>query len=384
LPVLFGARLSGVSHKELFMKRRATLATLAVLGLTSLVGAAQLIPIDDLRNKATLTDADRQLMRQWIVQVVDQMVTNTDADRRGMVAARESLVAEGREQTGHSPAYVQAFGELAIAALTEAEKNVSPDFRLNLFMAVAELRRPEGAPMLTTALLKERYATTRYWGAKGMEMMADTVVAKSLGAVEKTLVEAAEKAFQDEMPVPQATALLSMLGRFDGEKAHDVFADAVIRFVLRNSPADQAVGQSLLQVLNNLERVYVREVRPETKEHLLTAYATLCSQIMPPTGVPSLMVDLNASLEKILPGEKVGFLANTDPVMQKLALLEWVEKFLRDKKISKRPALPAMVEDIVKEVKEGGGAVAPVAPAPGAVPAPGPAVGPIVPPPPVK
>jgi hypothetical protein len=46
--------------------------------------------------------------------------------------------------------------------------------------------------------------------------------------------------------------------------------------------------------------------------------------------------------------------------MQKLALLEWVEKFVREKKIPKRPSLPPAVEDALKDIVGGpGGALTP-------------------------
>jgi hypothetical protein len=71
---------------------------------------------------------------------------------------------------------------------------------------------------------------------------------------------------------------------------------------------------------------------------------------MPPVADPSLMVALNASLEEIT-GEKVGYPTTADPVNEKLALMDWAEKLYRDKKIPRRPALPAAVEDAVKELK---------------------------------
>jgi hypothetical protein len=84
----------------------------------------------------------------------------------------------------------------------------------------------------------------------------------------------------------------------------------------------------------------------------------MCAAIMPPTSEPSLMSDLNASLEMIT-GEKVGFVATDTPVMQKLALLEWVEKFVREKKIPKRPSLPPAVEQALKDILGTGTAPAP-------------------------
>jgi hypothetical protein len=86
----------------------------------------------------------------------------------------------------------------------------------------------------------------------------------------------------------------------------------------------------------------------------------MCAWIMPPVADRNLMPLINASLSKIT-GAKVEFPDTDDPVAQKLALLEWVEKLLQDKKIAKRPTLPPAIENAVKQLKESG-AAAPAAP----------------------
>jgi hypothetical protein len=230
-------------------------------------------------------------------------------------------------------------------------------------MTVADLRRPEGVPLLVTALLKDPFAATRYWGAKGMDQVADVVVSRSLTNVQTDMVAAAEKAFASDMPAVQALPLLSMLGRVEVEKAHDVLADAVISFVQHNSAQDPVAAQVMDQVLSGLEKAYSREVRPESKARLLTAYATMCVWVMPPAAANNLMPDLNSTLERIT-GDRVGFLPSDDPVIQKLSLLEWVERFVRDKKIPKRPAMPPSIDQAAKDALESSAAPAPEAPIP--------------------
>jgi hypothetical protein len=71
---------------------------------------------------------------------------------------------------------------------------------------------------------------------------------------------------------------------------------------------------------------------------------------MPPVGDPNLMPALNASFEKIT-NEQVGFSAGFDPVMQKVALVEWIEWLVGHKQITKRPELPPAVDKAVESAK---------------------------------
>ncbi len=276
-----------------------------------------------------------------------------------MVSARESIVLKAVRRPTGLAAFVQAFGEEAVTVLADADRRaVSPDARLNLVMTFAQLQRVEAVPFLCNALTKEPYPATRYWAAKGLAMAADAVAEKSLPRTESDMAEAAEKAFDMEMsPAEAAMWLLEMLGKFDHEKAHDVLADAMIKFVQHNSAGDPMAAQVMDQALapgGSLVKAYNRETRADAKSHILMALATACVWVQPPTALANLMPDINASLEAIT-GEKVGFLVSDDPTMQKLALMEWAERLFRDKMIPKRPALPQAIEDAVKEMKEGGG-----------------------------
>jgi hypothetical protein len=214
-----------------------------------------------------------------------------------------------------------------------------------------------------------------------MNLAADVIAQKSLPRLEQDMSEAAEKAFETDMPIVQATMLLEMLGKFEHEKAHDVLADSVVKFVQTHSAANPVAAQGMVQAVTSLERAYTREVRPEGKARILTAYAAMCIWVSPPPALASLMPDLNASLEKIT-GENVKFLSSDEPVMQKLALLEWVEKLVRDKKIPKRPAMPSVIEETVKDFMEAPPVVAPpTMPGAPAAAAPAAPAGPIAPPP---
>jgi hypothetical protein len=325
-----------------------------VIGLTIVATAgralAQPVPgIENLRSKTVLGAEDRQQLRQWITATATAMVTNTDPDRRGMVAAREAIVAEGRRED--NAGFRQAFGEEAIAVLQELQKKaLSQDARVNLFMTVAELRRVESVPLLVAALEKDPYPASRYWGARGLNIVADAVIEKVQPRIEQEMSDAAGKAFEQTLAGVEALQLVEMLAKFDHERAHDVLADSITRFVQGAPASDPVASQVLMTAIGGLEKGYGREVRPEAKTLILSAYATLCVWIMPPAADPNLLPALNASLEKIT-GEKVGFLASDEPQVQKLALMEWAEKLYRDKKIPKRPLLPPAIEDAVSGLR---------------------------------
>jgi|WetSurMetagenome_2_1015567.scaffolds.fasta_scaffold75140_1 hypothetical protein len=338
------------------MRRLVPLAML--LALATMAGrtlaAEPAISLEDIRNKAAIAADDRALVKTWMTQKIAGLLTVSDADRKIMVSAREAIIYEGRPQAGRSDAFVKAFGEEAIAALIDPAtegRAVSPDTRLNLVMTVAQLQRPEGIPFLCTALNKDPYPATRYWAAKGLSLVADTVADKTLVRAQADMAEAAEKAFQGDVPADEARWLLEMLGKFDLDKAHDVLADAVIRFVQTCPASDPVTAETLDTILSPggaLAKAYTRDTRGEAKSHILTAFATACVWIQPPTALSSLMTDINATMETIT-GEKIAFMISETPQVQQLSLVEWAEKLARDKKIPKRPALPPVIEQIVKE-----------------------------------
>jgi hypothetical protein len=335
------------------MKRWALIAVLMLLvvGGQALAQQSTGAGLEGLRSKPSLTDADRAQLRQWLTQTVNAVATNTDADRRGQ------LVVLGEVRGGgQSPAFRQVLAEELVNAVKNAEKRaVSQEARVNLFMAVAELKAPEGIPLLVAALEKDPYQASRYWAARGLDMAADAVAEKAVARLEQDMSAAAVKAFDTDLPSVSAYLLLSMLGKFDVEAAHDALADCVIKFVQRTPASDPIAAQAYIGAIATLKKAYAKEVRPEGKARVLTAVAYLCAWLMPPTADPSVMANLNAALKEIT-GEDVGYPVTADPVNEKLALMEWAEKLYRDKKIPKRPTLPAAVEDSVKELKGGAAA----------------------------
>jgi hypothetical protein len=338
------------------MKRAVLMAVLVGFALAGQGIAQPAATIENLREKSAITDQDGQQIHSWVTSMVNAMITNTDPDRRGMVAARDAIINEGRKE-GRSPAFFQVFGDKAIAALKDGEKKaVSQDARVSLVMAVAELRRVEGLPILRAALEKDPYPAVRYGAAKGLSMAADAVLEKNTPRLEGDIADSIGKVIDTETSPVTLYYLFETLGRFDHDKAHDVLADAIGKLVARANLSDPMVSQILEGSVQSLERAWAREVRPEAKSRILSAFATICALAMAPTKDPyPLFVSLNASLEKIT-GEKVGFVATDDSVMQKLALLEWVEKFVKEKKIPKRPSLPPAVEEALKEGAAGGAA----------------------------
>jgi hypothetical protein len=332
-------------------------AMLAVLVLASRGLAQTAGTIENLREKAAITEQDRQQIRAWVTAAANAVVTNADPDRRGMIAARDAILNEGRKE-GRSAAYYQAFGDEAIAALKDAEKKaVSQDARVNLMMAVAELRRMEGIDILRTALEKDPYAAVRYWAAKGLAMAADVVLERNAPRIEAEIADSIAKVIDNETAGVTLYFLFEALGRFDHDKSHDALADAAAKYVMRVNAADPIASQTIDGIIKSLEKAYGLEARPDAKARVLSAYATLCAWIMPAKDEPDpLFIAINASLEKIT-GEKVGFVAADGAVLQKLALLEWVEKFVKEKRIPRRPSLPPAIERAAKDAA--GSATAP-------------------------
>ena len=339
------------------MKRALLAAMLVVLALAAVAPALELVPstpsLDAIRDKAALTDADRKVVADWLALEVRAIVSNTDLDARGMVDAREKIIAEAGKG---SPAYQQAFGEAVAKALAGGEQAAThPGARVNLMMAAAQVQRLECVALLQKMLEKDPAQAVRYWAAAGLALVADGIVAKADAVTETGVSETIGRALDAETSPMVLQALYETLGKFDSAKAHDVLTESVGKVFMRASASDPIVAQMLAGVVRSLEKAYGHEVRPEAKPRVLMAYATLCAAIMLPVAEFGLMPALNASLEKIT-GDKVGFSASSDPVMQKMALLEWVEKFVREGKIPKRPALPSAVEAAVEALKDAGAA----------------------------
>ncbi len=332
-------------------------SALVLVGVVAVGAAWGQLPANlaELRQKDSISQSEREGLRAAIEQMVQAMLTNTDPDRRGMVAAREGLLQEVEDANGRTDGYRRAFAEELLAVLKKADKRaVSQVARVNFMMVVARLRSIEAAELLQSALAKDPYPASRYWAAKGLAMLAPKIVEGVVPRLEAEIAETVSKVLVSETSVPTLLLLFEALGRFDHERAHDVLAAGVIQVAQRTDVADPLAARLWSQVIRALERAYAREVRPEAKKQILMAYATMCAQILPPTDVEvpppdltRLMTDLDASLQKIT-GESVGFAATDPQPLQKLALLEWVERLVRTKQIPRRPPLPKVVEEAVE------------------------------------
>ncbi|MEA3366712.1 MAG: hypothetical protein U9R68_01210 [Planctomycetota bacterium] len=345
------------------MTRFVQVVVLALL-MAAAPAVAQVAPdLGEIRQKTSLTADDRSRIQAYVQQEVQVMLTNMDPDRRGMVAARENILEEVQSAENRTEAYRQAFAEEALAVLAKtAEKAVSQPARVNFVMTLARLQVIEAAPLLQSALA-DPYAASRYWAAKGLAMLAPKIVARVVPRLEGEIADSIEKMLQTRQQHTMVLIqLFDALGKLDHERAHDVLAAGVVQVAKGLDASDPVVRRMVSEAIRSLERAYSREVRPDAKKNLLLAYAALCAHIMPPidvspvpAGYARLMAELNASLEQIT-GEDVGFEASDPLALQKLALLEWVERLARTKRIPKRPEMPAAVEQAVKEGQSGGGA----------------------------
>jgi len=347
------------------MTRTVQAAVLALLVAAS-PAAAQAVPdLEEIRQKTGLTANDRSRIQAYVQQAVQAMVTNTDLDRHGIVAARQRLLEEVQNTENRTGAYRQAFVEEALPVLKKAlEKAVSQSARANVVMTLAGLQTIEAVPLLQSVLADDPYPASRYWAAKGLASLAPKIRQRLEPRIERGIADTIGKALQKPQPTLVLMPLFDAVGTFDHERAHDVLADGLTRVAKDLDASDPVVRRLVSEANRSLERAYSREVRPDAKKELLLAYAALCAHIMPPVGASPppagygrLMADLNASLEKIT-GEDVGF-ESTDPLpLQQLSLLEWVERLARTKQIPRRPEMPAAVEEAVEEGWPGSGAAA--------------------------
>jgi hypothetical protein len=333
------------------MRRIVLLVAAMVVVAPAGFARAQGSGLEDLYGKTTIGESDRQTIRGWLGPRVAALAASPDPELKRMVAARQEIVAAGRVDPTRSAAFAQAFGEEAMAALEAIDKQVlSQEARVNYIMTVAELRRIEGIPLLLKALTTDQYAASRYWAAKGLDLVSSVVVERVLPRLEEEIAAGANKAFNTETNGLTLMYLFTALGRFDQETAHDVLASGAAGVSMRLKASDRMVARALVEAVRALQGAYASEVRPEGKTRVLGALVVLCAWVMPPVGDPNLMPALNASLEQIT-NERVGFSAGFDPVMQKVALVEWIEWLVAHKQIAKRPKLPPAVEKAVESAK---------------------------------
>lgn len=334
------------------MRRLTWFSVAIILAMAGQALAQQAASVESLRDKQTLTDTERQQVRVWLQAAAAGIVAATDTENRGMISARENILNEVRRDVSRSPAYLQVVGEETVAVFKDAEKKaVSQAARVNMLMVVSEMRRLEAVPMLEAALAKDPYPASRYWAARGLNLVADVVVEKIQPRVEAEMADSVAKILDTESSSVVLYQVFEMLGKFDNDRARDVLAEGVVKVAPRLNAADAVSAQLMNLMIAGLEKAYSRDSRPAAKIRAMDGFATLCAWVMPPVADSNVMFGINASLEKIT-GEKVGFQASDSPVMQKMALVEWVEKLLRDKKISKRPTVPAAIEEVVKDMTD--------------------------------
>jgi hypothetical protein len=347
-----------LSFEECFMRRIPLVLASVVMAVVAgrAVAEQSTVFLDSLHEKAAISDGDRQMIRQWLGPQISALIASTEPDRKALLAARVAILFEGRKEGGNrSPAFLQAFAEETVKAIEAADRSaVSAEARLNLFMVAGSLKRPETVPLLLAALQKEPYAASKYWAARGLNLTADAVIENPTPRLEQDMADGVGKALEVDLPSVTEMQLFEMLGKLDHERAHDVLADSLGKFIQHETAADPIVSQILASAIPALEKAYAREVRPEAKVKILSAYAMLCAWIMPPAADPTLLFTIN--------GEKVGF-QQGEPVFEKMAMMEWVTQLVRTKKIAKLPPLPPAIEDVIKEYRGTGGA-APAAPAP--------------------
>ncbi len=337
------------------MRRRALALGILVLAAAPALRAQPIGSLDNLHTQTTISESDREQVRAWLRPLIADLVAVGDPELRRMTRARRAIVAEGRPDPNLSPAFLQAYGEEAVASLRAALRQaISQEARVNILMTLIELRRPAAVPVFLKVLQDDPYPATRYVAAKGLSTLAPVIVERVMPRVETAIAQGLENPLRKETDGLLLYHLFETLGRFDAEQAHDVLAVGVGRAAMRLDASKPTGAWALGAAVRALEEAYTTEVRPDAKRRLLMAYAMLCAWIMPPTADSGLMTALNASLEQITT-DRVGFAAGLDQDTQKLALMEWIEKLVRDERIPARPMLPPAIQQAAeKALKKAG------------------------------
>lgn len=320
------------------------------LAMAGSAAAQRMGGLTDLAGKSGLTEDDRQQIQTWLRSRIGNLVTTTDPQATEMIEARRAIVEMGRLDAGYSADFVQVYGREAVRLMSAArESAISPEARVNLVMAVAELRRLAGVSFLLEVLTTDDHAAARYLAAKGLDAVAPRVVEQGATRAEQAIAKGIQRAVSTETSSLTFYHLFQTLGQLDHQEAHNALALAVGRAAMAFPASDPTGSRAFEAAIRALERSYKNDVRPAGRQRTLMAYAFLCTWIGhdPPPADPDLMGKLHASLTE-LTGEEVEFSPGMDPLMQKLALLDWVEKLIETDRIPRRPALPPAVQRAVE------------------------------------
>ena len=158
------------------MGRAVLVLALAGLALAGRAWGQAAKRLDDLHTKSPITPEDREVIRRWLRPRIAKLVASTDPELKDMVRARAEIVSEGRAEPSWSPEFIRAYGEEAVARLEAADdRAVSPAARINLVMAVADLKRVEAVQFLVKILNGDPYQATRYLASAGLAALSEAV-----------------------------------------------------------------------------------------------------------------------------------------------------------------------------------------------------------------
>jgi len=328
---------------------RPALLAIAVLLLLPVPVLAQVLPnLSDIRQRESIGSGDEATIRQFVEELVRKMLTDPSEDRSGMISARQRLLSEALRPGVSTEAFRQAFARITVDVLKANDKKaVSQAARVNFLMVAAQLGQLDAVPLLRSALEVDPYPASRYWAARGLAMLAPKIVEGVVPRLEAEIAESIQKVLKPGISPLILAPLFEALGQFDHEQAHDVLAEGAVFLAQNTNPSGPVLEHLWSNAIKSLSRAYEHEVRPEAKQRLLYGLATLCTYAEPTPGNPRLGVELNAALMQ-LTGTDVGYSPRDAAVLQKLALMDWVERLIRDKRITKRPPLPQVMEEAVR------------------------------------
>lgn len=148
------------------------------------------IPAEIVGTPSQVTTAQRQVIAQYIKQLIDQMQSLNDEQMDQLAKLRELLV-EPLRQSQAGAFFRTAYGDELTARLTQAMKGQNDLIRLNQVIVADRLGR-QAADLMAQALSDDSPAV-RYWSAKSIGQMGRTNLPQaSEGKLLQTLGQTAQ------------------------------------------------------------------------------------------------------------------------------------------------------------------------------------------------
>lgn len=217
------------------MKWRQVLPGAILVVVTAASAFAQAGPLAALREKATLTDEDRNMVNNW----VNQQVTAIVGDQQALSRPAVSALRTGTQ--GGSDAYREAVATALADAADGRLRNASVQAAARLMSVTSLADHPALVPLLRQALRDDR-AAVRFLAARGFVRLREELAADGWQPVLELLVQAGQ---EEQSP-----------------ETLEAIYEALDYRTIDAGPEDAVVLQRLLTLLQNRAEQYQEEGTP--------------------------------------------------------------------------------------------------------------------------